>query len=209
MGRPNVRLSMAGGGLVLLLATTSGSASDTAADDADQAAQHPAPGAQHDDHGVGHPTADASHDDHHSGPRYVLGVKASYLEAVTPDEIHAAGGGGLFFEFAVVPHWFEIEYGVRVLTSGHGLSFPADIIFKIPFHPTDAVQPFVGIGPTLVPAFEDGTGTVLHGGGVLAVGSYFWAWSWGGLLAEVNYNLLYDHGVAHEAGLNVGLAYRF
>ncbi len=141
-----------------------------------------------------HPTGD-----HH----FFAGLKGSYLAGFAHGELHHQGGGGLFFEASVIHHWLELELGARIMTDGHGALLPLDLLAKMPFHLSDTIHPFLGIGPTVIFNFDGD----LFFGGVLAGGSYFWfAHSWA-LVVEANYNLIYEHGVVNELGLNAGIVY--
>lgn len=165
---------------------------------ADQSTQPPRPAP------AGH-GADQSYppEPHH----FVLGAKGSYLAGFSDGQVHHFGGGGLFLELSVVPHWLELEYGIRVMTDGHAVAFPMDLLLKMPFVVSDVVHPFVGLGPTLVPVANGGINT--HVGGVVSAGTYLWAWTWGGFVVEANYNLIAEAHLVHEVGGNGGFAFRW
>jgi len=144
---------------------------------------------------------------HSSEKHFMVGAMGSYLAAIHGDEVHHYGGGGLLFEATLVPHWLEMEYSVRALSDGHALLFPVDVLLKLPFHVSDTVIPYIGAGPTLVPAFVDELSA--HAGIATSAGAGFWLWSWGGLIAELNYNLLFEGDLVHEIGGSGGVGYRF
>ncbi len=145
--------------------------------------------------------------EHGDGHRFFVGIKGSYIAAFGHGETHHLGGGGLFFELLVIPNWLEIELCARAMANNHLVSVPIDVLFKIPFHINETVHPFVGIGPTVVLQHSKDAETEVFFGGVLAAGSYFWfAESWA-FIAELNYNLVYEHGIVNELGVNIGLAY--
>ncbi len=77
---------------------------------------------------------------------------------------------------------------------------------KFPFHLDDAWAPFVGIGPTVVPVFADESS--VHFGGVVAAGVSYGLGDWGSIFAELNYNLIYEHGAVHEIGVNTGIGFK-
>ncbi len=144
-------------------------------------------------------------DEHEGGHRFFVGAKGSYLAGFAEEETHHFGGGGLFFEVLAVPHWLEIELFVRVMGNSHGVILPIDLLLKVPVHINDVFHPFIGLGPTVVPSFIGDA--AVHFGGVVALGSYFWVSPSFAIVAELNYNLVYEHGLVHEAGVNVGVAY--
>ncbi len=147
----------------------------------------------------------AEGDAHEDGHRFFVGAKGSYLAEFAEEETHHFGGGGLFFEVLAVPHWLEIELFVRAMGNSHGVKLPIDLLLKVPIHVNDVFHPFIGLGPTVVPSFIGDT--AVHFGGVVALGSYFWVSPSWAIVAELNYNFVYEHGLVHEAGVNVGVAY--
>lgn len=163
----------------------------------------------HDSDRVLPPEADGGADQgaHGSEHHLVVGALGSYLAAIHGDEVHHYGGGGLLFEASLVAHWLELEYSVRALTDGHALLFPVDVLLKLPFHLFDTAVPFIGAGPTVIPAFVDELEA--HLGIATTAGVCFWLWSWGGLFAEANYNLVFEGDLVHEIGGNGGIGYRF
>jgi hypothetical protein len=149
----------------------------------------------------------ADHGVHAPERHYVIGAMGTYLTAIHGDEVHHLGGGGLLFEATLVPHWLELEYSVRALSDGHALLFPVDVLLKLPIHISDTAVPYIGAGPTVVPSFVDELEA--FAGIATTAGACFWLWSWGGLFAELNYNLLFEHGLVHEIGGSGGVGYRF
>ncbi len=142
---------------------------------------------------------------HEEGHTLFVGAKGSYLVGFAHGEIHHFGGGGGFFEVLLIPHWLEIELCVRALGNSHGVILPIDVLLKIPFHVSEVFHPFVGLGPTAVPSFL-GKNEIFFGG-VVALGSYFWVSNSWAIAAELNYNLIYEHGVVNEVGVNAGIVY--
>ncbi len=149
-------------------------------------------------HGQGH--HGGVHEVHH---RYLAGVFGVVLGALAEEGTTAHVGVGAFFEMLVIPNWLEIELSTRVLSAETGVELPIELLFKKPFHLTHWFHPFIGIGPALVPAFLE-EGNSVHGGGASTIGAYFWLTSDLALLAEFNYNLIYDKGLVHELGGSFG-----
>ncbi len=159
-------------------------------------------------HSEGHHSDDHHADGHHAeSHRAVVGIKGGYVAEFEGESVHHFGGAGPFIELVVIPHWLEVELGVRAITDGHALSFPTDLLLKLPFHLSDVVHPFVGLGPTMVASHHEEVS--VHFGGVLVAGSYFWLTPYGGPLAEASYGMVDHHGLIHEIALNVGWAMRW
>lgn len=133
--------------------------------------------------------------------RFVAGIKAGYLGGLAGGELNHSGGGGLFLEWAAVPHWLSLELNVKVL-GGHGTYLPIDLLLVMPFHLTDAIHPYVGIGPAVGINLSSSSAAF---GFATAAGAHFWMTRRIGLLAELNYAMINDHGVHHEIGGQVGL----
>jgi hypothetical protein len=157
-----------------------------------------------DEHVGEHP---ADHALEHSGNTFVITLIGSDQGGFAHGEAHNLAGGGIGFEAAVVPNWFEIEIAARGLTGGHGVTIPIELLFKIPFHASEVVHPFVGIGP-FVSLTRDDT-VEATGGGVLVGGTYLWATQHVGFVIEALYAVADDHGVVHELAGNAGLAFGF
>ncbi|MCP4676873.1 MAG: hypothetical protein GY854_15430 [Deltaproteobacteria bacterium] len=163
---------------------------------------------EHDVESHGNQPGELEHDaggSHEEGHTFFAGAKGSYLLGFAHGDIHHFGGGGVFFEVLLIPHWLEIELCVRALGNSHGVILPIDVLLKIPFHVNEVFHPFIGLGPTVVPSFM-GENEIFFGG-VVALGSYFWVTHSWAVTAELNYNLIYEHGVVNEVGVNVGVAY--
>jgi hypothetical protein len=159
---------------------------------------------------TGHGTNAQKKHEHH----YFMGIKGGYLAGFhkVDDGDHGEthtytshlGGAGIFAEFTLVRRWLELEICFMALGSNHGAVLPFDILFKIPFHVNRWFHLFVGLGPAMAVAVEDGHTTV-HFGGASVLGAYFWIHKHVGLLVEVRYNLLYEHGPLHEVGGGAGV----
>ena len=70
--------------------------------------------------------------------------------AVGQGDLHPHFGAGIFGEISAVPNWLEIELAIKALATADGALIPIDVLFKIPFHLTNTIHPFIGLGPTLV-----------------------------------------------------------
>lgn len=137
---------------------------------------------------------------------FFTGLKGTYQLGIAHGATHHPGGVGLFFEGSVVHHWLELELAAGYRTDGHMHAIPIELVAKLPFYPHPRVNPFVGLGPLLSIVTVDGE-TGVFGGGTALVGSYFWMSEHWGLVAEVGYGLVYEHGLAHEVVVNAGLVY--
>ena len=130
----------------------------------------------------------------------IVGAKASYILALESGGGTNLAGAGAFIETQLIPHWVEAELSARVV-GGPDTRVPIDVLFKMPFHIPDG-HIFLGAGPT----------TILHHGhwyfgGVATLGALYWFSPTVGLVGEVNYNLVSDHGAVSEFGFNIGAAY--
>lgn len=147
------------------------------------------------------------HGEHSEGHSFVISLLGSYQAGFSHGVVHHLGGGGLAFEAVVVPNWFEIEVSARGMKSAHGVSIPLELLFKIPFHATEEIHPFVGIGP-MVSVNRDETLSASFGG-LLMGGSYFWVTDGVGFVLEAFYGMADHEGLVHEVGINGGLAFGF
>jgi hypothetical protein len=153
------------------------------------------------DHVSEHPEAA-----HH---RFVMGANALMLGAIAHG--HAVGeyGPGGFLEVVVIRNWLEVEVGAHYLRTTSKISeIPIDLILKKPFHPLPWLNPYVGVGPTVIPTFASHERTV-HFGVVTQVGSYFWLTPHLGFSAEMDYNLVSDHGLTQEVAGSSGVVVGF
>jgi hypothetical protein len=158
------------------------------------------------DHESSHGHGEAKH--HEDGNRLFVGIKGSYAAEFTDHEVHHFGGGGLLFAVLAVPGWLEIELSVRAMANSHVIGLPIDLLFKIPFHFSDVVHPFVGLGAIAIPTFDHhGDHGAVHWGGVATVGSYFWLNPSWAIVAELTYDLVYNHGLVHGLATNAGFAF--
>ena len=150
-------------------------------------------------HDEGHDEGHGGHHGHRPHHRYFLGVLGTGLAVLADEGTSSHFGVGAFFEIEAIAGWLEFELSLRVLSAQTGVELPIELLIKKPFHVNHWFHPFLGIGPALVPAFLD-EGNSVHGGGAAAVGAHFWITSDVALMAEFNYNLIYDNGLVHELG---------
>jgi hypothetical protein len=137
---------------------------------------------------------------------YVMGTLGAYEYGIAEHEEAHLGGWGLFFELGLVPH-LELEFLVKMMGGKEFMVVPIDILLKVPFHPIPEVHPFIGFGPSMSFVFNGGVKE--HYGGVVVVGSHFWASKGFGFLAEASYTLAYGHGLVHAIGGAVGMQARW
>lgn len=148
----------------------------------------------------------SDHDEHH---RIVVGANAMALGAVSPDRFVSAIGVGGFFEVVAVPEWLELEIGAHYLrTMTEVDEVPVDLVLKKPFHPLPWLNPYVGLGPTVVAELAGEESEVLAGL-VAVAGSYFWLTGAIGVSAELDYNVVRGSELVQEVaglwGLVMGL----
>lgn len=143
--------------------------------------------------------------------RIHVGITFVGLAAIGGEGVHGNLGGGVFLEVTLIPAWLEVELNVQGLASEGGAVMPIELLFKKPFHVRPWFHPFIGLGPTFVPAFlPQETQVRLGGGGAAVAGAYFWLSRHVGIEVEANYNLLYEDraehaGITHEVGGTTGL----
>lgn len=156
---------------------------------------------------AGTPTAEGGAAEHSN--HFATGVFGSSYLVVDPDDhLHGHYGGGAFFEAHVIPHALAIEFGIQVLKAPEAVELPFDLLFKVPFHAAPWAEPFIGAGPSFVPAIHDGT-TSWHFGAAIVAGAYWWVHPHVAILTGLNYNIIANGGAQHEIGLMVGPVYGF
>ena len=139
--------------------------------------------------------------EHHH--RFVVGANAMALGAISPEHFVSALGAGAFFEVVAVPDWLELELSAHYLRTMTAVDeVPVDVLIKKPFHPLRWLNPYVGVGPTVVAELGPEEPEVLAGL-VAVAGSYFWLTSDFGLSAELDYNVVKGDELVQEiAGLS-------
>lgn len=139
----------------------------------------------------------------------LVGLKASFVSVFKEGESAVGGGFSPFYERNVIPGWLEIESAMAFTWVEEDTVVAFDLFFKKPFHVSETINPYVGLGPHLaIIIFPEGTRT--RGGINASAGSYFWFGKdrWG-LDAEVVYTLLFDSGPLHELHVEAGPTFRF
>lgn len=164
----------------------------------------PAPAAAEPAHTGSERHADHADEAHH---RFMVGANALMLGAFAHGHMVGELGPGGFFEVVIVPNWLEIELTAHYLRTTSKLSeIPIDLILKKPFHPLRWLNPYVGVGPTVIPTIAPHESSV-HVGVATEVGSYFWVTPNIGISAEVDYNLVSDHGLMQEVAGTSGVVF--
>ena len=142
----------------------------------------------------------------HAPTHIVTGATGTALAVMLDDEAEAAYGGGVMIEWEAQEH-VSLAFNVRVLSAGHAVELPMDLLVKVPFHVTQWFHPFFAVGPTVIPIVSGGSGT--HFGGAAVAGADLWVSDHVGLVAEVAYNAISNHGLQNEAGGNLGVIFGF
>jgi hypothetical protein len=155
------------------------------------------------EHGEGKGHEGKGHEEHEEHHRFVTGVNAIALGAIAHGHAIGEYGGGGFFEVVAIPGWLEFELGAHYLRTAEKTNVvPIDLLVKKPFHPLPWLNPYVGLGPTFIPAFGNGEKS-FHAGLATEAGAYFWVSHRVGISAEINYNLVSESGLVQEvAGLS-------
>ncbi len=149
--------------------------------------------------------ADHSHHDTHHGEQ-IVAVKALGGLFVSREHSGWIGGAALVYERELIAHRFAVEASAGVLFESEGQLFPIELLLKFPFHFGEAVEIFVGGGPSLTIHSSHGDVSV---GAVLALGAFYWLGHHVGLLAEVDNTICAHDGAVDEIALDLGVAYRF
>jgi len=157
--------------------------------------------------------------------RWSLGVRGTGLASLRKDRpVKGLGGVGGFVEFSAVHGELELELASRALFEEGELHVPVELLFKRPWERGD-FRFFIGVGPAVIfgaplgeedasdghaaedsEAAEAAPPTVHFGFSGLA-GLVWWMQPRVGLSAELNYNIVIDHGASHELGASVGVVF--
>jgi hypothetical protein len=149
-----------------------------------------------------HKAATRSHAFHN-----VLAAKFIGMTTRTTRGSEQLSGTGIVYERTVIPHWLELEFSAAALFGNHHHTvFPMDILFKKPFHVASMLDFFIGVGPALSYHVEEHE---LFVGAIASAGCYVWLGNHLGLLFEVDYALIPEHGAVHEFEGASGIAWRF
>ena len=145
----------------------------------------------------GGPPHDADH-----GSTVELGVAGTVLH----DGHHLLGAGGPFVELVLLPRWLHLEVAGLFGRAGHDNVAIFDVVLKYPYHLTEMVTLFGGLGLTV--PFVGGEGrTEAHPGLTVVGGACLWLLPPFGVLAQGVFNVLSAGGGAHaEGGARVGIA---
>jgi hypothetical protein len=126
-------------------------------------------------------------------------------------EFHRFFAIGINYERSIVPELLEAELSVPVAVSpqdGGRVALPVDLHFKIPFHPSQRLSPYLAAGPAF--DFDLAPETGVLWGGSLAGGTYLWLEERAGLDIEADANLVFEGKErVFEVLLAVGPAVRF
>ncbi len=129
------------------------------------------------------------------------------------------GGVGGFVEVSAVHGELELELAGRVLFEEGKLQIPVELLFKKPWD-RGPFRFFMGVGPAAIfgvtladehagedaQAAEAGPSGV-HFGFSGVAGLTWWMRPRLGLNAELNYNIVIDHGASHELGASLGVVF--
>ena len=143
--------------------------------------------------------------------RFAVGAIGSGFGVFGGETVKSSYGGGVFLEVALVPRQLSLELAARVLSTSGDVAVPIDLLVKKPFHVNRWFEPFIGLGPTVVPLIKKES-TELEVGGAAVVGAYFWLTRHVGLTAIVHYNLVYNVSakeLEHELGGSGGVVFGF
>jgi hypothetical protein len=139
----------------------------------------------------------------------IIGIKGGPVN-VFREGGHAIGGGfSPFYERNVIPGWLEIEAAAAFVWVDEDTVVSFEVFVKKPFHVSESINPYVGLGPSLSVVISPEE-TRAHAGILGTLGSYFWprASHWG-VDVELVYLLLFEGGLAHELTFEVGPVVRF
>jgi hypothetical protein len=158
------------------------------------------------------------------GDRLILGIGFTGIESFSQGESRPHFGGVNFVEGVLIRGKLELEIGVRALSAENGVEIPIDFLLKRPFHVSDRVTAYVGIGPALNISIENETAkrneageveiesghTFVFGGFAAVTGAHFWVGKNFGFFGEVNYGWFDQHGAsAWEIGGSTGIIVGF
>lgn len=143
---------------------------------------------------------------HANDHSFCAGLKGSEQLTLAHGQSHEMTGAGVFVEAAIIPQRLELELSARYMTDGHTVSYPVELVAKLPIFSTGTLQPFIEGGPAIAVVMT-GTHREIAYGAVGAAGAYWWVDSNWGLLFEGGYGHLSEAGGSHELFANTGLAY--
>ena len=135
----------------------------------------------------------------------VIALKFIGGASITRDHADQIGGPAIVYEVELWPHELELELCAAMLTGPHQRFYPLELMLKHPFTLGSVVELYIGGGPSLT-LDDQGEAYI---GAIASVGSFFWLTEHFGLLAEVDYAIVADHGAVNELELAAGVAWRF
>jgi hypothetical protein len=122
---------------------------------------------------------------------------------------HALFAGGAFVELPLIPHLLHLELAGLFGAAGDDLVTILDLVFKVPYRLSEAVELFGGLGLTVPVVAGEGRSEARPGLTVVG-GAYYWLMPSYGAMAEGVFNLLSSAEGAHvEGGAIAGVAVRF
>lgn len=149
-----------------------------------------------------HAPASAADDAHHA----VLGAKLVGLSLPGEEDAPFLVGPGVLFEYPIAHGALTVEAAAAYLFGEHGDELPVDVLLKVPFHATPALELFVGAGPLAAWSVEHDE---IGWGGLASLGGYYWTEGSLGLLLEADYEMLRSHGhTLHGVEAAAGVAWR-
>lgn len=165
------------------------------------------------DHGLSH-GADHGADHHDGHAKNLLGFKITGLtafhHATWPEmQEHMVFGGGPFYERELVPNMLEVEFAV-LMCRGHGLTVvPIELILKKPFHPSEHLTTYIGVGPTFDLIFKENGEQYVVPALIATAGGYLWVNSHFGLDLEVAAGHLFEADGFQEVVVSTGPVLHF
>lgn len=143
---------------------------------------------------------------HHEPAHDILAAKILGGASFDPEGIaHRRTGVAALYEHPFIPHWLEGEISVGAVLGEHGVFIPVELLLKIPFQLTQRWELYAGAGPAMLVDLDH---EEAYFGAVVSVGSFLWLSEHFGLLFEIDYIPLYEHGAVHEIEGAVGVAWR-
>jgi hypothetical protein len=149
---------------------------------------------------------DVSHEEKHEiHQRFFVGIKGTALASVGHDAF-GMFGTGIFFDVAVFHDWLKIEVVTRFLRSSHGTVVPVELMFKKPFHPSDRVILFYGLGPGVAFHFAHEEKHIYPT--IASVfGTYIWITDHVGINFESISSLVFEDSLVSENGFGIGVVF--
>lgn len=118
---------------------------------------------------------------------------------------HRRTGVAVLYEHPFIPHWLEGEVSVGAMLGDHATFLPVELLLKVPFALNKHWELFAGAGPAMMVDLDHGEAFF---GGVVSAGTFVWLSEHFGLLFELDYLLLEEHGTCNEVEGAVGVAWR-